>query len=114
MLARFRLIPWLLSLVLALGTGTMAQARGQMAVQGFIEICAGQGTALVPLAPEDMTGAMHPCPDCLAAHGVALLPQAVQAARPLRAARLARPQARRPAAPAARPRPQARAPPAAA
>lgn len=104
-----RLVPWLLSVVLALGTLTMAQARGQMAAGGFIEICAGQGTRLVPV---DMApGAQHPCPDCMAAHGVALLPDVVLPARPCRWSRQSVVAPARMMAPPAAHRPQARAPP---
>lgn len=103
-------LPWLLSIVLALGTLTMAQARGQMAA-GFIEICAGQGTRLVPV---DMDlGGQHPCPDCMAAHGIALLPVAMLPGRPCTWSRVEVSPPRAQLAPVAVPRPQARAPPAA-
>ena len=104
-----RLVPWVLSVVLALGTLTMAQARGQMAAGGFIEICAGHGTRLVPV--DMVPGAQHPCPDCMAAHGGALLPDVVLPARPCQ---WSRPAVAAPSplmAPLALPRPQARAPP---
>ncbi|GGE15171.1 hypothetical protein GCM10011345_21320 [Gemmobacter megaterium] len=82
MSSRFNLIPWLLSVVLVLGTGTIAQARGQMAAAAFMEICAGQGAAIILVdAKSGQPVSVHSCPDCMAGHGIAVLPDPVPPVR---------------------------------
>ena len=108
-----RVLPWLLSLALALSSATMASARGQMAQGDAIVICSGYGVVTIVLGPDgEPVGAVHPCPDCTP-HLAAMLPGAAPvAARPLTRGQPVRP-ARVVVAPtpAAMP-PQARAPPA--
>ncbi|MDX5359325.1 MAG: hypothetical protein LPK12_16495 [Rhodobacterales bacterium] len=89
MTLRFRLMSWLLCLVLALTSGTMAVARGQMAAAGSIVICSGYGviTVLVDERGEPL-GTVHPCPDCIAAHVMALLPPMPVVERPLGLSRI--------------------------
>ncbi|WP_028028943.1 hypothetical protein [Gemmobacter nectariphilus] len=89
MTLQFRLMSWLLCLVLALTSGTMAVARGQMAAAGSIVICSGYGviTVLVDDRGEPL-GTVHPCPDCIAAHVVALLPPVPVVVRPLGLSRI--------------------------
>lgn len=62
---RLPLFALLLSLVLALTGGTMATARGQMALGSPMVICSGYGvvTILVDSQGEPI-GTVHPCPDC--------------------------------------------------
>ena len=89
MRVRFRLMSWLLCLVLALTSGTMAVARGQMAAAGSIVICSGYGIVTVLVDERGAPlGTVHPCPDCIAAHVVALLPPAPVVERPLGLSRI--------------------------
>lgn len=81
----------ILSLVLALASGTMAVARTQASAFGQITICSGYGIVTVSVDAEgNPVGPVHPCPDCLT--GVMLagpLPMAIVASQPLsRAVRL--------------------------
>ncbi len=107
----FRLTPWILSLVLALGTLAMAQARGQMAAVAWIEICTGHGAQTVPVSAGGTPVSLHTCPDCLAAHGVALLPDTVEPVGIPVTSRQLRPATRRALARPAPARPRARGPP---
>ena len=79
-----------LSVVLALGTATMAVARGQAAGGGdSVVICSGYGVVTITLdANGNPTGPVHPCPDCLAGLGLALLTDAPHVPRPSSLARL--------------------------
>lgn len=79
-----------LSVVLALGTATMAVARGQATGGGdSVVICSGYGVVTITLdADGNPTGPVHPCPDCLAGLGLALLPDAPLVLRPSSPARL--------------------------
>lgn len=104
----------LLSLVLALTGGTMATARGQMALGSPMVICSGYGVVTILVdAQGEPIGTVHPCPDCTLHAAFALPAEPLVPGRPnTRAVVLAAPSVSlvadwRPQAP------QARGPPAA-
>lgn len=109
-----RLLPWFLSVVLALASATMVSARGQVAQGDAIVICSGYGVVTIVLGPDgEPVGSVHPCPDCTPHLAVVLPGAAPVAARPLtRAEPVLITVAVAMLAPVALP-PQARAPPAA-
>jgi hypothetical protein len=64
----------MLAVVLALGSITMAVARGQAAPGETMVICSGYGVVTLTLDENgNPTGPVHPCPDCLAGLGLAVL-----------------------------------------
>lgn len=73
-----------LSLVLGLGSVSMAIARGQSAGGDSITICIGQGTEtiLVDARGKPRPNAPHLCPDCLSASSVFMLPDLVSLPAP--------------------------------
>lgn len=75
-----------LSLVLALASGTMAVARAQgSGGVGQITICSGYGVVSISVDAEgNPVGPVHPCPDCLAGAMLAgPLPLGITLAQPL-------------------------------
>ncbi|MBN2631685.1 MAG: hypothetical protein JXR75_14235 [Rhodobacteraceae bacterium] len=65
----------MLSIILGLVSGTMAVARVGAIGVTEVTICSGAGVVTVALdANGNPTGPMHPCPDCLAGFGLAVLP----------------------------------------
>lgn len=108
-----RMLPWFLSVVMALSSATMVSARGQMVQGDAIVICSGYGVVTIVIGPDgEPVGAVHPCPDCVPHLALGLPAQAAAVARPL-----TRAEPLRQGAPVivARPAvvpPQARAPPA--
>jgi hypothetical protein len=114
-MTRLRLLAaLLLSLAVSLASVTMAVARGQPAPSATMVICSGYGVVVVALsAAGDPVDPVHPCPECLAAFGPALLPDQTRTSPPATTpATLARPKGAAIAGRAAPP-PLARGPPAA-
>lgn len=106
--------PLSLILVLALGLAsvTMAVARANAAGATQIILCSGYGVATVTLdADGNPTGPLHPCPDCLAGFGPALLATPFVVPDPAFASHRAAPQGMPTAIGLVRPVPQARGPP---
>ncbi len=65
----------MLSMVLGLVSGTMAVARVGAIGVTEVTLCSGAGVVTVALdADGNPTGPMHPCPDCLAGFGLAVVP----------------------------------------
>ena len=108
-----RILPWFLSVVLALSGATMATARGQMVHGEAIVICSGYGVVTIVIGPDgEPVGSVHPCPDCTA-HLAVVLPSTILApARPLTRAEPVHAAVPVLALAPAAPPPQARAPPA--
>ena len=108
-----RILPWFLSVVLALSSATMVSARGQMVQGDAIVICSGYGVVTIVVGPDgEPVGSVHPCPDCTPHLAVVLPSIGSSPACPLtRAEPLPVLVPTLALAPAARP-PQARAPPA--
>lgn len=103
---------FLLAIALMATSVTMAVARGQMAGATGIVICSGYGIVTITVDAEgNPTGPVHPCPDCLAGGGAALLPDLPALLRPeTRATLVVRPDLPR-GQPQDRPATQARGPP---
>jgi len=102
----------LLSLVLATGSVTMALARAHSAGGTSMVICSGYGVVTLTLdANGNPTGPVHPCPECLAGLGLALLPALPQVQRPMMRVHLADVAVAVPRAGTVPPEPSARGPP---
>lgn len=87
-------IPLLLSLVLALGGGTVAAMHGRMALAGAVVICSAHGLTTVLIGADgEPIPIDHPCGDCLACAVVAQLPAPAWPEQPLQSTRLVRPAA---------------------
>lgn len=84
------IIALFLSVVLALGSVSMAVAHGQMPMGATITICTEGGTSDITLdaSGNPVSPGMHLCPDCLSASAAALpdaggtLPEPVATSRP--------------------------------
>lgn len=87
----FRILPWLMSALMALSSATMATARGHVVQGDAIVICSGYGVVTILVGPDgEPLGAVHPCPDCTPHLALVLPPaappvvQALTRAEPLR------------------------------
>lgn len=82
-----------LALIVALTSAQMVVARAQAAAVDRIVICSGYGVITVDLdADGNPVGPVHLCPECMAAHGLAILGTPDAVARPVTAAqRVSRP-----------------------
>jgi hypothetical protein len=84
------LIAFVLSALLVLTSGTVAVARshGAGAMGDSIVICSGYGIVTITVDENgEPTGPVHPCPDCLAGMGLAVLPGGASLPLPVMVAR---------------------------
>lgn len=107
-----RVLPWLVSVVLALSSATMATARGHVVQGDAIVICSGYGFVTILVGSDgEPLGEVHPCPDCIPHLAVAPPPGVLPVARPLTRAEPLRDAVLAVASGRAALPPQARAPP---
>lgn len=108
---RHPLVALALALVLVTSSVTLAVARGQGALAGWMELCAGGTSVTVAMDADGNPISLHPCPDCLTGVSGPLPAEAAPAVRPLTAAQTLHPAPALPAMTRRSPAPPARGPP---
>jgi hypothetical protein len=108
---RHPLVALALALVLVSSSVTLAVARGEGALAGWMELCAGGTSVTVAMDAEGNPISLHPCPDCLTGLSGPLPAPAATPARPLTAALILQPARAQPAVTRRSPAPPARGPP---
>lgn len=84
------LLSLLLAVCLIAGAFSTAVARGRMLSVSEIVICSGYGVVTLRVdADGKPVNAVHPCPDCLAAQGAALIPETPSVMAPTQSRRCA-------------------------
>ena len=78
-----RLMAVALALVIALTSSHMVLARSQAVAVDRVVICSGYGVMTIDLdADGNPIGPVHLCPECMAAHGLAVLADPTRVQRP--------------------------------